>query len=196
MTRKTLTFKKSLLTFACMALTAGGAYTAFSPRLAHAEETAATKPVKLGFADVKAILTQAKAAQNINDQRKALYEKFYADVKKNDEALKTEGAAIQDQNGKISKEDYLEKAHDFEKKRIKIQEDLQDREQKLEKAYAEAMQKLGQALSDVVEGIAKEKGFSAVISHQYAVYVDDSLDITQDVIKKLDQKITEVKLTP
>ena len=49
-------------------------------------------------------------------------------------------------------------------------------------------------MHEIVESIAKEKGVTLVIPTSQLLYADPALDISQEALKKLDQKLPDIKL--
>jgi Skp family chaperone for outer membrane proteins len=52
------------------------------------------------------------------------------------------------------------------------------------------------ALLDVVSEVAHERGANLVIVKQQALWTDQPLDITDEVLKRLDQKMPKINVAP
>jgi len=71
---------------------------------------------------------------------------------------------------------------------------VQKRRQSLEKAASEALNTLRTEIVKVVAGIAQEEKFDLVLSSQNVIVSQDSMDITDKLLKKLDKDFPDVKL--
>jgi outer membrane protein len=124
---------------------------------------------------------------------KAASTKFQAEVKKRNDAIEAEAKQLKDdvqkyqrdaatmspdQRDKTEKDLNTRQAQlDFDRR--KAQEDLQNRNQELQ---AELLGKV----KDVIYQVAKERGYDVVLTNAFAI--NPSVDITDDVLKRLNQQ--------
>lgn len=155
----------------------------------------ANAELSLAVVDVEGILSQSKAAKSIQRQVDDKRKDFLSDVKEREDALRSEQKEIESQRSDLSKEELMEKAQKFEKQRIKAKSEIHEKKGKLDKAYAEAMQKLTKTIYDVCKEIADEKEIDLVITRQNIIVGNLSLDITKEVLDRMNRELPELKLS-
>ena len=95
------------------------------------------------------------------------------------------------QNILLSEEAKKEKEGEFRKELENFQEMVKQLQEELSEKEAEFMAPVKDVLSKTIEEVAKAKGFNVVFDVTPAgrpiLYVDDSLDITEEVVQKVKQ---------
>lgn len=157
-----------------------------TPMAAHAD-------TKVAVMDVQRILTSSKAAQNIQDQIKTRRETFQEELSKRERSLADFQKEIAE-NKDVSKEDIQAKRDEFEKMLFETRKMVQDRQRALEKSANNAIKVLREEAIKIVADISDEQGYEMVVSRQNVILADKSLDITDQVLEKLNAKITEIDI--
>ncbi|MBX6421067.1 MAG: OmpH family outer membrane protein [Nevskia sp.] len=145
------------------------------------------------MADLKIAVVRLGDLLQQSSAYKAASAKFQAEVKKRNDAIEAERKQLADdlqkyqrdaatmspeQRDKTEKDLNTRQAQlDFDRR--KAQEDLQNRDQELQ---AELLGKV----KDVIYQVAKERGYDVVLTNAFAV--NPSVDITDDVLKRLNQQ--------
>lgn len=159
--------------------------------------------VKIGIVDLQKILKTSvagKAAQkkfeSVRKEKEAQVVARESDLAKREKSLlaareEIERAA-QDSGGKPT-EELKQKAMAFQEQVRKLEQDAKEFDKRKRKIVDELAAKEGELLKPIednikakIDAIAKERGLSLVLSRQVAVYVNDALDITAEVIKRCD----------
>lgn len=150
--------------------------------------------VSIAVLDVGYILTQSKAAKSITKQREDLQSSFLAEISKKEQKLREQEKSLLAEREKISAEEFLKKKQDYERSLLETGRSVKDRKQALEKASVKASQTLRDKLTDIAQGIAKEKEYDLVLTKQNVVVGSAALDITEVVLEKLNKDLPDVKL--
>ena len=150
--------------------------------------------VSIAVVDIEKILIESKAAISIKQQVETKRKGFMASVKAEEDKLRIEQKAIEAKRKDLSQEDLLAKAQDFEKRRIKARNSIQSKKTGLDKAYGEAMNTLTKVIYDVCQTIANEKEIDLVITRQNIIVGNMSLDITKDVLSRMNKKLPSLTL--
>lgn len=145
--------------------------------------------LNLAVVDVDTILSKSKAAKSIKKQIDQKREKFLKNVKKEEDKLRKDQKAIEAKRAEMTKEDLLKKAQEFEKGRLKARKSIQEQKIKLDKAYALSMNKLTKVIFEVCQEIADERKIDLIITKQNIIVGNLSLDITQDVLARMNKKL-------
>ena len=172
--------------------------TSLAPSVAGAAE------LKIGVVDLQKVLrstASGKAAQKQFDdlskaKQKALKKKKAAlDERQAKLAAgkKEIEAAIGALNGKEPSEElktramkFQDEARNFEKDYIEFERSKEATAAELIKKEAELLKPIEDKIRAKVELLAKEKGLGLILSRAVAVYASDALDITQDIIRRVD----------
>jgi len=150
----------------------------------------AAGPGPIGYVDMQIILDKSKMGQ---EAQKALKEKFAG---KQREFAEEEGSIRQLQQT-LSRDQALMSQAQLDSKSAELKKKVNEFEKKAaeaQKALMEEQNKLGSEILKPVEGIiaavAKDKQVSAVFERRQSglLYVDPGIDLTAEVIKRLDAK--------
>ncbi len=157
--------------------------------MAHAAETS------IAVVDVQALLSQSGGAKSIEKQIDAYKEKFLSEVSGEERALRENEKNLADQRATLSKEEFAAKAKEFEEKLYKMRQTTQAKKRALDEAFSKGMGQLRTKVYEVVQALAKEKGFNLVISKQNVIVGEDSIDLTQETMKRLNAELPSITVT-
>jgi len=158
---------------------------------AHAEDA---KSLNIAVVDIQSLLKNSKAAQSIETQISAMRKSFQAEVEKEEKTLRDKEKAILAEKDKLKEEELKTKAQDFQKQVTASQKKVQDRKTTLDKAIAGALGKLRAEIVKIVAEIGEKKGLDLVLARTDVVIVDKELDITSEVLTRIDAQLPNVKV--
>ena len=141
------------------------------------------------------VVTDSKAGQSIQSQLKTIGEAATTQLQSEGQKLQTEGAQLQQTAESLSKDDLQKRAQALAVKQQGVQRLAQIRQAEVAQAEAAALAELSEALEPVVREIMKKKKAKMVLRRTDVAVMDDAVDITDDVIKALDKKVTNIKVT-
>lgn len=149
---------------------------------------------QLAVVDMQKILSESDAAKSIMSQLKDQRAAIEKEVKGLEETLKKDEQALIKKKESAKAEEFAAARKEFEKKLIESRTKVQKRRNAADEAFNKAINDLRQNIVDVVTGIATEKKIQLVITKQNVVIGDKSLEITDDVMQKLNAKIKTIKV--
>ena len=161
---------------------------------AKAQDASATTGLKIAVVDIQALLKSTKGAQSIESQLETIRKGFQSEVEKEEKTLRDSEKAILDKKAEIGEEEFKKKAAEFQQKVAEGQKRIQDRKGKLDKALAVAIGKLRTEIVKVVAGIGETKKLDLVLARTDVVIVAKQLDITQEVLEKVDASLPSIKV--
>jgi outer membrane protein len=161
---------------------------------AQAAASGEVQGLKISVVDIDKILSASKAAKTLKAQVEEKRKGFIAEVEKAEKSLRESQKAIEKESKSLSKEDLMKKAQEFEAKRLEARKGIQDKKSKLDSAYTEAMNSLTQKIYEVCQKIADEQKIDLVITRQNIIVGSMALDITDAVLKGLDDALPSVEL--
>ena len=154
--------------------------------------TPALADTTIGMVNVARILHDSKAATSIRAQVQAKQKDFQAQLDSKGKELQAEQQALVKQKDSIDKDAFNKKVQDFRVKEATAQKAVQEKSVQLDKSVNDALGEVQKVINDIVKDVATEKKMSLVVSAGVVLYGDNSLDITDEVLKRLDSKLTTV----
>jgi outer membrane protein len=142
--------------------------------------------MRIGIVDMQQIMTKSKQADKLRADLEKRFNPKKAELQKSADAFKADIEKMKRDEAIMSKAD----KEKMSKKLAEQQQSLQTRQYALQKdamaAQNEAVQSLIENVRNIVKKIAAEDKMNMVIAKEAAIYMDDSLDITAKVLKKMD----------
>ena len=161
---------------------------------ARAQVSSELEPVSLAVVDFRGVLSKSEAARNIRsvvDEKRQELRKYF---------LKVENS-LRDEQKDLSKKRSIVTAEAFEKRARKLKEKAQSAQklaqtsnQKLKKSFDQAMDKVQKELLRTVAEVAEESGVGVVLFRSAIVIAVKKLDISKEVLQRLNKKLPEVKV--
>jgi len=146
------------------------------------------------YLDFKYVLNESEAGKKAQVQLKKKLDNGVKDLSKKEKIIQEEEKKIIQQKKILSPEEYKKKVTELRKK----VSDLQKRRSKLintvAKQRSKARSELLKNLNPVVKEYMVEKNIRIVLDKKGIILADEKLDITNDIIKKLNAKIKTLKL--
>jgi Skp family chaperone for outer membrane proteins len=144
--------------------------------------------------DTQRIYREAEAVRElqkrIDDQRSS----YQNELRKKEEVLRGDDQELARQRTILSSEAFAEKRRELEEQVAKLQGEVQSRRQDLEKEFALGMKQVQAAMVEISREIAEEHKSDLVIEKSAVVLVRPELEITQEALKRLNQRLPKVAL--
>jgi Skp family chaperone for outer membrane proteins len=178
-------------------IVAGAAYAqtpaaAPAPAPTYAVLTAPTVAV----VDFQRVLQDSAAGRNIISQLDAERRKFRDQVAKMDEELKNGENELKRQRAVMAPEQVSEQVQGLQRKQADYQRVIQDRQEALQRGENEALNVVSDNLRDIVQQFAAERRIGMVLRKEAVISMaDKNMDITDDVIQRLNTKLPSVVVT-
>lgn len=147
---------------------------------------------KIAVIEINKILATCDKGDEIkarlNDKKKELQEKFKAD----EEKLKELQTEIKKKSSAWSEAKKKEKVGEFQKSARELQLRSQEATNELRKMEQAELAPILKELETIVTAYGKEKGYSAILDVRAGVvYSDDSIQITDIILKKLNKAMAK-----
>lgn len=176
---------KSLL----VTLAAAGAL-AFAPVAFAADAPAAGNNIVV--VNIQQIMAESAAAKSVREQLEAKQKVFQEEVNKREESLQKEDQELSKQRATLSKEAFADKSTAFRKKVTEGQKEAQSKKAMLDSGFEHAVADIQKVVTQIINDMSKEKSFSMAIPSSQLLYADTKLDITAEVLKRLNDKLPKV----
>jgi Skp family chaperone for outer membrane proteins len=154
---------------------------------AFAEESLANVPLKILVVDIPNVLSRSKAAQDIQKQLEEQRRSYQSQIASQEEKLRSAQVELDRQRGVLSADAFEKKQKEFRDQIASVQKGVQEKKGTLEGVFNQSMGELRKAVVTVVAEIAKERKATLVLANQQVVLVEKTLDITDEVLEKLNK---------
>lgn len=169
---------------------------AFPNTASYGQETGNTtaKALKIAVIDMKRVRQQSTAMISIREQIGTYRTNFQAEVQSEEEALRVANQELARQRSILSAEAFAEERRKFEERLSSVQRNVQKRRQDLELAREQATTEVQNHLNEIVAALAEERRIGLVLPRAQTVLAIRSLEITDDVISRLNESLPSVNV--
>ena len=152
------------------------------------------EPVSLAVVDFRGVLSKSEAARNIRsvvDEKRQELRKYFLEV---ENSLRDEQKDLSKKRSIVTAEAFEQRARKLKEKAQSAQKLAQTSNQKLKKSFDQAMDKVQKELLRTVAEVAEESGVGVVLFRSAIVIAVKKLDISKEVLKRLNKKLPDVKV--
>ncbi len=150
-----------------------------------AAPAANAQTIKIGVIDMLGIFEKSEKMQKItNDVRQQVAEK-QKEWQTQKDSLEKQIQDLQVQRDLMPKESYNAKMTELRAQHTEFMSWWRNQETELEKMKAESLKPFLRELREIVKDVAVAQGYLLILKKENALYVDDSLDITDAVVAKM-----------
>ena len=161
---------------------------------ARAQVSSELEPVSLAVVDFRGVLAKSEAARNIRsavDEKRRELRKYFLEV---ENSLRDEQKDLSKKRSIVTAEAFEQRARKLKEKAQSAQKLAQTSNQKLKKSFDQAMDKVQKELLRIVAEVAEESGVGVVLFRSAIVIAVKKLDISKEVLQRLNKKLPEVKV--
>ena len=149
---------------------------------------------KVVYVDLNMIMNNSIAGKSISSQLEANHKKNILKFEKIEEELKNEEAKIISQKNVISKEEFEKKIIDLRNKANKFRKERNNNINNLNNQRLEATAKMITLIRPILSEYSDKNSISLIVDKKYIIIGKTVLDITDDILKIVDEKIGKIKL--
>ena len=146
------------------------------------------------FIDFKLILNESNAGKKAQNFLKSKLEKGLKNLKNKEQNIQEEEKKIIQQKKLISSEEYKKKVKDLRNKVSSLQKERNNLLEDVAKQRTKARNELLKNLNPILGDYMKEKKIRVVLDKKSILLADENLNITNDIMKILNQKLKSVSL--
>jgi len=151
-------------------------------------------PVNIVVVDIQQLMGASKAAKSIQSQSKSLRDKYQKQITSIEKDLKKSEEKVIEAGKAGDKEAFMKARKKFQTEVMESQKDLAELNSKLDKAVGVALNKLRDEIVEIVGDLSTDRGYDLVISRADVVIVSKEIDITAEVMKKLNSRLNTIKV--
>ena len=146
------------------------------------------------FVDFKYILNESEAGKKAQSFLKKKLNDGVKKIQKREKDIQEEEKKIIQQKKVISAEEYKKKVTELRNKVKSLQKERNTLLSEVSKQRSKAKTELLKNLNPIIQEYMKEKNIRMVLDKKSILLADENLDITQDIIKRLNSKLKSIKL--
>ena len=166
--------------------------------LVGAAQTTATAQDELpsiGVVDVQMILRNSKASKSVRPQVEKLRKDYQDSVREREAELRKASQELQRQRAILSPQAFAKRRGAYEERARKAQVDFQNRKRRLDDAYSTAMRAVHRSMVIAAAKVAEEREFDVVLPKSLVLLADQKLDITTEVLRRVDETLPSIKVS-
>lgn len=160
-----------------------------------AEKTEATESLKIRYIDGDSITANYNFAKDLKESAVRAYSKIEAASQSRQNDIQTFAKSIDSKtktNGYLSEESYKADVMKFQKMQSDAENYLAGLQRNTEMELAQQQQQLNDSIDAFIKEYNKTKGYDAILFKAAGVYFNPALDITDEVIKGLNERYNKV----
>ena len=146
------------------------------------------------FLDFKYILNNSEAGKKAQITLKNKLESGIKNLKEKEKKIQDQEKKIIQQKKVLSPEEYKKQVNDLRSKVSSLQKERNILLETVSKQRAKAKKELLRNLNPIIKEYMQEKKIRMVIDKKSLLLADENLEITQDIIKRLNKKLKSIKL--
>ncbi len=148
----------------------------------------------IAIVNIQTVMKDSTAANSARKQLKSKQEQFQKDLAKQEKDLQAKDKELVKQKSLLSKEEFEKQVIAFRKQAANVQKGLQTKRASLNKAFNTALSDIQKTVTAIVSGIAAEKGFDVALPASHTLYFKNSIDISAEVLSRLNKKMPDMKV--
>ena len=152
------------------------------------------EPVSLAVVDFRGVLAKSNAAVSVRKQldiERSNYKEEFADIEKK---LRIAQQKLAKQRAIVTAEAFEKRARELKDKAREAQKRAQATNQLLKKSFDQSMNKIRKHLLKIIAEVAEETGAEVVLFRSAIVIAVKKLEISKEVLKRLNEKLPAVKV--
>jgi outer membrane protein len=159
----------------------------FFSNLSYAED-------KIVYLDVNILLSKSEVGKYVNSNLKKIRDKNNEEFKKFENEIKSDEGQLLNQQNILKKEDFDKKISELRNKFKSYQENKKLKNTELNKLRNHVGNKILKIINEILTEYSKNNSISLVVEKKNIVIGKSELDVTNDILKLLNEKIIKVEL--
>lgn len=152
----------------------------------------------IAVVDTQRVERNSKAWATLQAQINTRREGFQTEMRAIEKEIEQARSALEQRRSVVTPEAFQKEVQAFQVKLQEARQTFAERQRELQAAYETARQDIRKVIGEVLLEMAKERNFGLILnqgtSDLTVMFADGSILITDEVLKRLDQRLTSVKL--
>jgi len=148
----------------------------------------------IAIVDVEAVMRDSLAVKSARSQIDVIAKDLQQDIAQEEEKLRSEEQSLQQQRALLSPDKYAEDRQALQQRAAALQQRARSLRQTLDRGMAQTMQRIQIVLFEEIGKLAEELGVNLVLPRSQIVVAVDSFNISEEALKRLNARLTEVDM--
>lgn len=151
-------------------------------------------PTIAAVVDMQRVLQESRAAKSAQRQLDSQRARYQTETEKEENQLSSAEQELTHTRDHLTGDVYAEREQQLRQRFLSVERNVSSRRHALDQAYTAAMNEVKNVLLDIVQTTARAHGVNMVIVKQQVFWSEKPLDITDEVLQKLDKKLPQVSV--
>jgi outer membrane protein len=152
------------------------------------------REMRFAILDHDYVMEKADAARQAHQEIDARRAAFQADLEKEEQKLRIMEANLVESQQTLSEEEYAQKRQEWEAIVAETHKTVSDRRIQLENLHNHAREVIVEAILKIVAEVSRERGYDVVLPRSMVFYAEESYDITDEILARLNKELPLVSL--
>ncbi len=150
--------------------------------------------LRIGIVDVKRVFSEAVAARKVRGEMNAVRKRFEERVREQERQLREKGRKLAGQQTLLSSEEFARRRGEFQDEGLKTQTAIRERKRQLDRAFRRARDVIMTNLVATTRELRETLKIDIVLEKGVVFDAVASLDLTPELVKRLDDRLPAVEL--
>jgi len=164
--------------------------------VASAQESKLSTDIGVLVVDMQRIQRDAAAAKSVRAQSAAMRDKLKTTIGDRARAISREETELAELRERMDAAEFRVRVRDFEKRVFANRDFAQQESMKLQSVLAKASTRLRREIAPILAQLLRERGAQLMLDKSQVLLSADTLDVTDEVLKRLDALIPTMELSP
>ena len=151
-------------------------------------------PAVIAVVDEERILNEASAYQSIVMQLTTIRDTYQAELDTQKQMLEEMDSELLRQRSILAPEVFEQKQREFERRVDEFETRVQQITIMIDRAHSRAVREIQVSLSEIVDELSQERGFTFLLPTSQVVYMSKELDVSDEVLRRLDERLPRVEV--
>ncbi len=156
------------------------------------------QPARIAILDIQKVFRESLVAADIRSQITRQEKVYQGELAREEQEIRAADEELARQRAILSSDVFDQKRKQLNGRKAALQRGFQSRKRELDRARLAASKEVEKSLSEIISELAKERSLNLILSRvttrSQVLYADDALNITEEVVKRLDQRLPSVKV--
>ena len=157
-------------------------------------EAQALPESRIAVVNYQLIQKKSTAMVDIQTQIETRRKLYQEEISQQEKGLRADDQDLVRQRTVLSAEAFALKRREFEAKVAQVQRQVQDRKRELDRAFEYGMNQVQLVINEIIVELSQEKKFNLVLSRQQIIFVDSTLNISEEIIQILNERLPLVQV--
>ena len=157
-------------------------------------ETPIAVPYDIAILNIDKLLHESKAAKGIQADLEGHRLKFQEEMKRHEENFIADEKILVEHQKTLKPEEFALKRKEFDAKVANVHQQATQKREEIERKFGQALEKIQETIFSLVRDMAVRHKYKLVVPRNFIIYQVDGLEITEEILKELDQKLPVIDL--